>query len=109
MALIGIEDLNVIGMVKNHNLARSILDQSWSELGRQLTYKADITGTCVHYSDRFFPSSQTCSACGYQNAETKDLSVREWICPECGVTHERDRNAAENLKQDAINAILRAS
>jgi len=105
-SLIGIEDLNVKGMVKNHNLARAILDQSWFELGRQLTYKAETTGTCVHYSNRFFASSQLCSVCGYQNTETKDLSVREWTCPVCGTFHDRDINAAENLKQDALKAFL---
>ena len=108
-SLIGIEDLNVKGMVKNHNLAKSIHDQSWSELGRQLTYKADETGSYVHYSDRFFASSQLCGACGYRHAETKDLSVREWVCPECGAIHDRDQNAAENLRKDAIKAVLGAA
>ena len=108
-ALIGIEDLNVKGMVKNHNIAKAILDQSWHELGRQLAYKADITGSYVHYSDKFFASSQTCNFCGYQNVETKDLSVREWTCPECGANHDRDQNAAINLKKDAIKTILEAS
>ena len=61
-------------MVKNHNLAKAILDQSWFELGRQLTYKSDISGSYVHYADKFFASSQLCSSCGYQNVETKDLS-----------------------------------
>jgi putative transposase len=108
-SLIGIEDLNVKGMVKNHNLAKAIHDQSWSELGRQLTYKAEVTGSHVHYSDRFFASSQLCNACGYQYVETKDLSVREWTCPECGVIHDRDQNAAENLKLDAIRAVFGAA
>jgi putative transposase len=105
-SLTGIEDLHVKGMVKNHNLAKAIHDQSWSELGRQLTYKAYVTGSQVFYSDRFFASSQTCSACGYKNADTKDLSVREWVCPACSVVHDRDQNAAENLKQDAILAVI---
>jgi putative transposase len=105
-SLIGIEDLNIKGMVKNHNLARSILDQSWHELGRQLRYKAETTGSRVHYSDRFFASSQLCSECGYKNAEVKSLSVRQWICPNCGVLRDRDINAAQNLKQDAIRAVV---
>ena len=108
-SLIGIEDLNVKGMVKNHSLAKSIHDQSWSEFGRQLTYKAEATGSYVHYSDRFFASSQLCSECGCQNAQTKDLTVREWICTECGAAHGRDQNAAENLKKDAIMAVLGAA
>ena len=108
-SLIGIEDLNVKGMAKNHSLAKSIHDQSWSELGRQLAYKADATGSYLHYSDRFFPSSQLCSVCGCRNAETRDLSIREWSCIECGIVHDRDRNAAENLKKDAVRAVLGAS
>ncbi|MCL2153078.1 MAG: transposase [Oscillospiraceae bacterium] len=105
-SLIGIEDLNVKGMVKNHNLSKSIHDQSWGEFSRQLTYKADATGSHVHYSDRFYPSSQLCSKCGCQNAGTKDLSIREWVCPECGAIHDRDLNAAENLRKDAIKAVF---
>ena len=93
------------GMVKNPNLAKSILDQSWSELGRQLTYKADETGSVVHYSDRFYPSSQLCSGCGYQNPLVKDLKVREWTCPNCGELHDRDENAAKNLKKDALSNV----
>ena len=108
-SIIGIEDLNVKGMVKNHSLAKAIHDQSWSELGRQLAYKADVTGSYVHYSDRFFASSQICSACGHKNAEAKKLSVREWVCPQCGEAHSRDKNAAENLKLDAIRAVYGAA
>ena len=109
ISLIGLEDLNVKGMVKNHHLAKAIHDQSWSEMGRQLTYKAATSGSYVHYADRFFPSSQLCSICGYQNPETKDLAVREWVCPACGATHDRDRNAAENLRKEAIRAVLGVS
>ena len=105
-SLIGLEDLNEKGMVKNHQLAKAIHDQSWSEMGRQLTYKASVSGSYVHYADRFFPSSQLCSNCGVQNPETKNLAVREWVCPACGATHDRDRNAAENLKKEAIRAVL---
>ena len=105
-SLIGIEGLNIKGMVKNHNLARSIHDQSWHELSRQLAYKAEITGTYMHYSNSFFASSQLCSKCGYKNTEVKKLSVRQWFCLTCGTFHDRDANAAENLKQDAIRAVI---
>lgn len=108
-SLIGLEDLNVKGMVKNHNLAKAIHDQSWSELDRQLTYKADKTGSYVHYSDRFYASSQLCNVCGFKNSDVKDLKVREWICPKCGTHHDRDKNAAENLRQDAISKVLLVS
>jgi putative transposase len=104
-SIIGIEDLNIKGMVLNHNLAKSIHDQSWGELGRQIAYKAEATGSYVHYSDRFYASSQLCSVCGNKNTDVKNLSVRQWVCPQCGTAHERDLNAAENLRQDAIRAI----
>jgi len=103
--LIGLEDLNIEGMVKNHNLSKSIHDQSWGEFKRQIEYKAKITGSRIVYADRFFPSSQLCSSCGYQNKEVKNLAIRGWICPECGAIHDRDINAAINLKNLALRNI----
>jgi len=104
--LIGMEDLNVAGMVKNHKLAFSIQDQAWGELNRQLGYKSEAAGSYVHYSGRFFPSTQLCSNCGYQNPELKDLNVRKWVCPKCDTEHGRDKNSAENLRQDAIRVVF---
>jgi putative transposase len=92
-----IEDLNVAGMMKNHRLARSLSDIGMGEIRRQLTYKAKRYRTRLVVANRFFPSSQLCSACGHQNPEVKDLRVREWTCPSCGVVHDRDVNAARNL------------
>jgi putative transposase len=74
---VAVEHLNVKGMLRNHRLAKSISDASWSEFFRQLTYKAELHGGELLKVDTFYPSSQTCSACGYQNPLTKDLSVRE--------------------------------
>lgn len=91
------EDLNIKGMVRNHNLSKSIHDASWSELVRQLEYKSIWHGRTFHKVDRFFPSSQLCSACGYRNTGAKDLALRSWECPECGAYHDRDVNASINI------------
>lgn len=88
--LIAIEDLAPSNMVRNHKLARSISDVSWGEFRRQLEYKAAWYGKQVVKVDRFFPSSQLCSTCGARWPRTKDLSVREWTCPVCGTSHDRD-------------------
>jgi putative transposase len=91
-----IEDLNVRGMMKNRYLARSIMDMGFFEFRRQLEYKAAMRGGVVVVADRFFASSKTCSACGHK-LDALSLSVREWVCPDCGTIHDRDRNAAKNL------------
>ena len=92
-----IEDLHVKGMVKNHPLARAISDMGFSEFRRQLSYKVPGEGGMLVIAPRFYPSSKTCSSCGHTLAELP-LSVREWPCPSCGVVHDRDHNAALNLK-----------
>jgi putative transposase len=92
-----IEDLPVRNMVRNHKLARAISDASWSELRRQLEYKADWHGRTIIAVDRFYPSSKACSACG-KIAAKMPLSVREWECRACGASHDRDVNAAINIR-----------
>lgn len=104
---IGIEDLNVRGMVKNRHLARSIADMGFFEFRRQLEYKAAMRGGQVVVADRFYPSSKTCSCCGHI-LESLPLSVREWTCPECGARHDRDVNAAINLKNMAVSSTVSA-
>ncbi len=99
------ENLQIKNMVKNHHLAKSISDVSWYELTRQLEYKSKWNGREYVKIDTFYASSQLCSICGYQNTDIKDLSVREWICPVCGVKHDRDINAARNILAEGLSQI----
>ncbi len=104
---IGIEALNVRGMVKNRHLARSVADMGFSEFRRQLEYKAAMRGGIVVVADRFYASSKTCSCCGHK-LDDLPLSVREWTCPACGAMHDRDHNAAVNLKNLAVSSTVAA-
>jgi putative transposase len=104
---IGIEDLNVRGMLGNHRLARAIADMGFYELRRQLTYKAAWRGGQIVVIDRWYPSSKTCSCCGF-TLERLALGQRRWCCPGCGVEHDRDVNAATNLRDMAVSSTVSA-
>jgi putative transposase len=91
-----VEDLNVAGLVRNRRLARAISDCGWGTFRRQLVYKCERYGRRLVVIDRWYPSSKTCSACGYLLAELS-LSTRQWTCPSCGTRHDRDINAAKNI------------
>ena len=94
--VICVENLNVKGMIKNPKLAKHIADASWGEFARQLEYKSAWAGRTYVEIDRWYPSSKRCSCCGFVS-ESMPLDVREWVCPECGATHDRDINAAQNI------------
>ena len=101
--MICIEDLNVKGMIRNHKLARSIASVSWSRFFTMLEYKAGWYGSTIIRVPTMYPSSQTCSCCGYQNPLVKDLSVRSWECPECHTIHNRDTNASINILNKGLS------
>ena len=99
--IICIEDLNVKGMLRNHKLARSISDVSWSSFVAKLQYKADWYGREIIKVDTWFPSSQICSECGHKDGK-KSLDIREWTCPICHTHHDRDINASINILTEGL-------
>lgn len=99
--VICIEDLNVNGMLKNHNLAKSIQELSLAEFRRILDYKCDWYGRYLLTIDRYYPSSKLCSCCGFKNDDLT-LKDREWTCPHCGVVHDRDYNASLNILSEGL-------
>ncbi len=102
--IIGIEDLNVRGMLKNRKLAKAISDSGFNELFRQIEYKSEGNGGTVVKIDQWFPSSKKCSGCGVLNTELT-LGVRQWTCEECGQVNERDLNASVNILNETLRIL----
>ena len=102
--VICMEDLNVKGMLRNHKLAESIQEMNFGEFKRMLEYKANWYNRRIVFVDRFYPSSKTCHHCGYVNKQLK-LSDRQWKCPQCGETIDRDYNAALNILDEGLRII----
>ena len=101
-----IENLDMKGMSQSLNFGKSVHDNAFGMFMEMLSYKLKRQGKYLVEVDKFYPSSQLCSVCGYQNRETKDLSLREWICPHCGTRHDRDINAAVNLQKEGKRLLL---
>lgn len=98
-----IEDLNIKGMIRNHTLAKSIASVSWSKFFSMLEYKATWYGNNIIKVPTMYPSSQTCSCCGYKNPLIKNLAIRSWECPQCHTKHDRDTNASINILNKGLS------
>ena len=101
-----IEDLDMKAMSQCLNFGKSVSDNGWGTFTTYLKYKLEDMGKQLVKVDRFFASSQMCSVCGYKNTETKNLSIRAWDCPECGTHHDRDVNAAINIRNEGVRLVL---
>lgn len=100
-----IEDLNINGMIRNHTLAKAIASASWSKFFSMLEYKATWYSNDIIKVPTMYPSSQTCSCCGYKNPLVKNLAIRRWECPQCHTKHDRDTNASINILNKGISIV----
>lgn len=102
-SLVAVEKLNIKSMMKNKKLAKAISDAAWGMFFTKLTYKITERNGKLVKIPTFYPSSQTCHICGFQNPIVKNLSVRDWVCPQCGKSLDRDKNAAINILKKALS------
>lgn len=103
--VIGVESLSIKGMMHFSRNAKNYNDVSWYKFTSMLEWKSKFHNCVVVKADKFFASSQLCNVCGFKNKEVKNLSVREWVCPQCEEVHNRDQNAAINLKKNALKEV----
>ena len=105
--IISLESLKINEMVQNKHLSKKIYDASWQLLIRQLEYKSKWMGKCLYKIDTYYPSSQICSHCGYQDKRIKDLNIREWECSNCTSINLRDLNASVNIMFKGLKMYMR--
>ena len=101
-----VENLNMKAMSQTLNFGKSVADNGWGMFVTFLQYKLEEKGKQLIKVDKFFASSQICNVCGYKNPKTKDLSIREWNCPKCGIHHDRDINAAKNIRKEGMKLAI---
>ena len=106
--IIVMEDLDIKNMYQTHSIAKSLTNIPLAEIKRVLGYKCKWQNKKLFTINRYYPSSQICSVCGYRNRELKDLSIREWECPECGRVHDRDLNASVNIMFEGLKMYMRS-
>ena len=104
--IIVMEDLNIKGMYQLHSIAKSLTNIPLAEIKQVLEYKCKWQNKKLFTINRFYPSSQTCSVCGYQNKKVKDLNIRSWECPNCGMLHDRDINASINIMFEGLKMYI---
>lgn len=103
--IVCIENLDMSAMRRTLHFGKSVSDNGWGMFTRLLEYKLSDAGKRLIKIDKWYPSSQICHCCGHQNSEVKNLSIRKWICPNCGVYHDRDINAAINIKYEGLKQL----
>ena len=106
--LIGLENLSISGMMKGSRNAKNYQDIAWSTFVFKLQWKGEKNGCHIVKIDRWFPSSQTCSCCGFKNKEVQIKHLEKWTCPECGSEHQRDENAAKNIAVKSYKVLREA-